>query len=581
GIAVLRQGRVSEAVDELETSYRDQPSARAALYLNEARMVQVRDSGADKTSPALRIMAPEPPARVAGTTVEIVGVARDDTYVRSVYAGGRRYPLRVARKEVEFSCPVNLDPGENLVAVRAKDIVGRTTTVSVSIYSDLDGPTISFDSPAGSRRIVRGVVYDPAGIKFVRINGVSARIIDKQDGGPVEFETDRVVTGRDASIHYECADALGNVTRGSIPPPDGGIGRRDVWRPRIINALWTGGSAPRPILAVQKAVVADDRPRVRFTNVLDGQRYFADSIIVGVDVFGASPVETVTMNGYPLDTIPGRRVQHLSRRVSLAHGPNEIAVVATDTKGRTTENRLTVERVLTAIETPANRLNVAVVGNIARGVNPATDAERAAIVTDFSSELKYRDRFTLLDRSLLPEVITEQTLSASLASMTDRLALGKMIPAELMFVTRSHRDSESIEIVLFAVSTETGVVVTRLDVAGRLAGPDDIETLARNLAEMAVQEFPRVQGDIRVLDPPAGFRSTLSRMDGVRKSMKCLVWRYGDEVIDPVTGKSMGRDIDTLGEAIISTVTDKYSVAELVKPNGKHVIKVGDHVITK
>jgi hypothetical protein len=103
-------------------------------------------------------------------------------------------------------------------------------------------------------------------------------------------------------------------------------------------------------------------------------------------------------------------------------------------------------------------------------------------------------RFTVVDRSLIHEVLREQELVAAMSNLKGRLTLGKLLPAEVMFAARVRKDPLSTEIVLEGVSTETGIrVMPRVDVAGP---SDQIRDLTETLGIRLAQEFPRVRGTV-------------------------------------------------------------------------------------
>jgi hypothetical protein len=83
---------------------------------------------------------------------------------------------------------------------------------------------------------------------------------------------------------------------------------------------------------------------------------------------------------------------------------------------------------------------------------------------------------------------------------------------------------------------------------------------------------------------PQDVVTTLSAVDRVRESMKCVLFRYGDEIVDPQTGAILGRESTLLGDALVRNVQSKMSTLErVVPPEGAQSDPVmeGDQVVTK
>lgn len=63
--------------------------------------------------------------------------------------------------------------------------------------------------------------------------------------------------------------------------------------------------------------------------------------------------------------------------------------------------------------------------------------------------------------------------------------------------------------------------------------------------------------------------------NGVKQGERLQVWRAGKEIRDPATGRVLTREDILLGEAVVSTVNDGFSIASY---KGTQAVKVGDIV---
>ncbi|NUM65845.1 hypothetical protein HUU39_11305 [candidate division KSB1 bacterium] len=93
------------------------------------------------------------------------------------------------------------------------------------------------------------------------------------------------------------------------------------------------------------------------------------------------------------------------------------------------------------------------------------------------------------------------------------------------------------------------------------------------------RDLPLVTGYV-IKTEPERLTLDLGRSLGVRKGMKCHVYREGAPIVHPVTNEVIGKAIDELCEAQITDVFDAYSLATVIKAKGG-VVKMSDRVVTK
>lgn len=598
GVTLFHQGRLDEAITELEVSLQQQYSARAAYFLNEARATRIKSQQADAAPPTAEILTPEsadPAARAVGAArTQLSGVAKDDTFVARISVNGVPCLVPVSAPEVPFSREIDLSPGDNEIRVEVEDLAGKVTVMPVKVYCDVDGPAVSFDKPVVLPGTVSGVAHDPAGVSALRIGGKTVPFAP----GTQEPVTFSVAFSREdlaPPLRYECEDAFGNVTSGVLPLDT--LIVSDTL-PEVLPAIssaafiplangleaWMVGGQLVALRAAPAVETAPRAPEVRFANLREGQKYLMPEIVVGLDVDAVNDIARVQLNGKDIQAIPGRKVQHLSRRVPLEPGSNALTAAAHDTAGLEGMAHVAVERQLTTVEDVGRRLRVAMLGNVWKGNSPMLEGEAQVILDELARELLYYKRFDPVDRSLLPTILAEQQLNAALGSKEERLALGKTVPADVMFIGKVRRDADTIEIILEGISTETSLFIARADVAGRANDLDQLKRLVKDLALRVVQEFPRVQGQVALVRNPNVFVSNLSAVHLIQESMKCLVFRYGQEIVDPTTGTSLGRDTEILAEGLVQQVDARKSTVGVTtreEPYASEAIEVGHYVITK
>ncbi len=586
GIVLYRQARLDEATAELELSLEQQYSARAAYYLNEARAALITSRALDTAAPTVEILSPASSSAVGQIDTELVGIARDDTFVASITINREPHLVDVSAKEIPFSHPITLRPGENEIHVAVTDLAGKTTTTLVRIESDVDGPAVSFDTPVVVPGVVTGAAYDPAGVVSLAVAGKPASLSSLVNGS-VSFSVTLARDELEPPLLYNCEDTYGNITQGQLPldmlvlsagpsgPTFASAATRVIAVGQNLNALILG----HRLVSLALAASDSDAPRLSW-DLRTGQQYFREEIVVSVSANAISPLRAVTLNDVPFTSVPGRTNGCFSRRVKLSVGENAFKAVAEDADGRVKSEEAVVERQLTEIEKLNRKLSVAFVDYVSEGTTPIPEGEGEFILNSLPGDLAQYERFTVVDRRLLRDVLAEHTLSAELGSREARLFLCEVIPAEVMFIARLRRDTVSLEIVLEGTSTETTeIVAPRVDVAGPY---EHLERLVQDLALRLVQKFPRVQAKVLDWEEPE-VTCKLTEADRVRESMKCVVFRYGKDIVDPDTGKSLGRKTKVLSEGLIRSVDKNFSIVEVIPQEGETVkpIEVGDYVVTK
>lgn len=587
GVSLYYLNDFAAAVDALERSYAQQPSARAACYLRLAREAM---SQGDTAAPVMELSLPDGLARVARRTIEIAVSAVDDSYISTITVDGRPVDWGTPAPQLQRTVSVAVQPGANLTTVQVTDVAGNVTESPIVFEGDFDGPVVSFSSPVSVPGTVEGVIADPAGIQGITIAGVEATLSAGTDGAAQFHVTlDREHLG--TAPRFVATDGLGNMSQGALPVDTLRVaelpsGLMLASAPTLVHlggnltALYLGNQ----LAAVAKVSEPEQGLMVRFTNLEQGQRYLMDEIVVDLEISAEAGIKSLTLNGAPVAVLPDRTRQRVSSRVALPkEGPLEISAVLEDSTGERRETRVTVERALTAVESLANRLSLAVLGNIWEGPNRGVEAEETFVADELSRLLYEQGRFNLLTRQQLPQVLTEQELAAAIGSRNGASPLRELIPAELMLVGLVRRDAGTIEIILQAISPETSQLMGYADVAGIAETKDALRALVADLALRFTQEFPRVQGQIVDTRRGGTLYSDLAKADRIRPRMKCVVFRQGAPILDPATGTELGRPADVLAEGWFDDVTDSLSSVHIgtqTTPDSP-AIEVLDFVITK
>jgi hypothetical protein len=103
--------------------------------------------------------------------------------------------------------------------------------------------------------------------------------------------------------------------------------------------------------------------------------------------------------------------------------------------------------------------------------------------------------------------------------------------------------------------------------------------MVSDLAEKVKKEFPILNGYVINV---SGTKVTLDigRSNGLKRGMKCHIYREGAPIVHPVTGKVIAREIEELCEVQVSEVFDVYANSFVVQTKGG-IPKIRDRIVTK
>lgn len=577
GIVLYHQNQFESSITQLERSLKQRYSARAAYYLNESRKRLLESSGADVSPPVITVEGAE--ETVAAMEWELAGAVQDDTFVSQITVNGLPVDIKVSDNRIAFRERVSLQPGQNDIEISAMDLLGKTASTHVPIIVDVEGPALSFDEPLTLPGTLRGAAIDRTGVKAFRVGRKEASL-STDNKGITTFSLDISPQEMTTPLTYECEDVLGNMTWGELQtsvlqqPNTASI---VPFGSRLLNMLASGLSMVLGVTPDSGGAVT-----VSLSNLQEGQQYFMHEIVVAMEIRATTVLETVRLNDEAIPIVPGRDNVHLSRRVRLEEGENVIRAAASDSNGRKGEDSTTVLRSPTEIEMTKGKLALAFLGNVSELKNPGLTQDTEYILSQLSAERTVQKRFTLVDRDLIKNILSELELSSALSSKSNKLQLCKMVPADVMLAACIRRDQESIEIVLEGTSTETGVrVAPRVDVAGPYK---EMDRLIEDLGVRLAQEFPRVHGTVLDWSAPE-VTCDLKESQGLRESLKCLVYRK-EPVKDLNTGAVLGDKHIILGEGLVNGVAPQFCTIEMkpaeeAQTSAELPIEVGQYVVTK
>jgi hypothetical protein len=191
-------------------------------------------------------------------------------------------------------------------------------------------------------------------------------------------------------------------------------------------------------------------------------------------------------------------------------------------------------------------------------------------------------RFQLVERERLDAVLLEKLLSSTVPVDQDVAAknLGKIAAAEGVVVCTVIETRQALEVAARFVDVESNVIMAVVDVYGEDPELRDIRTLMDGMAWKFQQKFPLVQGMVMQRN---GKHVLVDRGEkhALQKYMKAIVFREGNVLVHPGTGRPLQTPAVPLGEARVEAVAAETAQATLLQGEQSHDVKAFDQFITK
>jgi hypothetical protein len=592
GIVYYRLDRYPEAIHELETSLATVDNAKAKFYLNRARKSLLQQTGRDTVPPRIVLTSPADGLLTNRFTVTVAGRAEDDTYVSAVTINGRSQFVELAEPRLPFTQEIALHDGANIVDVAAVDLLGQQVHQRLTVRLDRHGPLVSLDrvevvgTPPQQRVQIEGWLADSSQVAHFVVAG---RQMPLRVGTEWEFRLEVPVAADAEALPFEVEDAAGNVTRGEIaltPPASGPIREGKVPFPLPLLLPRWASLAPGTVISDLVALPATpirtaqrrDRypPVIKLRGLADRETVYDDVIYLEVQVTDASAITAFSVNGESLWRRHGKQL-FFSQLVPLQPGENTIVLEAVDEVGNTAQHPVVVTREARQVQQVGSRLRVSLLPFAKNG-----SASRLAesVYDNLFNVLVNQRRFDFVERQHLEAILQEHKLSQTvLVDPATAARTGKLMAAEGMLIGTVTETPQSLEVFARFVDVETSVVLAALDVYGEDLTLQSLRTLIEGIGWKLQRDLPLVEG---VVINRAGqiLLTDLTASHGIKRYMKLIVFRAGEDLMRPPTGRLLKKDT-ILGEARITAVSADLSEATLLQAVQAGDVQELDQVITK
>lgn len=586
GVACYHLGRLDEAESYLQSSIGQVDTARAHFYLDEVKKAQIaRGDLNDAQDPAVTASLADG-AVVATPNVPLEIAAVDDTGVYAVKVNGRVLHQRGSAEKVTFEDELTLVEGAHQLEIIADDLAGKETAEAVTVNVDLTGPTVAVFEPGpdavtqSERLTLRGAAVDRSGVASVRL--ADAVLAESAGDNRLAFAAEVPLANGENTFVLVARDAAGNETYSMVSVYRGNprSAAAALWREqRLRGPVRTAAAGTERIVQILTSLTGapeDEAIRIELRFPEPEQEYHKSHLPVKGTVYAKAAVSTLDINGQAIDIVPAEgqtdgQSQSFDRRVPLQIGDNLIKVAAADAEGHQAAVEVPLKAAYVAVEAPESRMAVAVLG-----FGGAADAAlRESLRAQTETQVFETERFNVLDRIHLQDLLQEQELSAALGDPERALQLGKVVPANVFLVAEVIERGDEAEVYARAVDTETLRVVQTLDTHVPNKNDRDAVAFACDaLAQRLKETFPRVSGEVLKVQGDKVLPNYTVE-DGVREGMYILIVHQEEPFVDDATGEVlMEGEVTILGRARLTRVSDKASLAELVTGEGEQALAV-------
>lgn len=587
GVAYYGLGRYEEAQRELETSLSQADTGKAKYYLNEVRRALLQKADTATAPPKVTVASVSEGQVTNSFKMRVEGQVEDDSYAHKVAVNDEPMFVELSAKKLPFAKEIKLKKGLNEIKIKSTDLLGKVTEKKVKVFGDFEGPMLNVRNYTDGQRVahdkivLNGSLADATGITRLQVN---EQVLAYNKERQLEYTVTVQLREGTNKIMLAATDVSGNTTSGQmnlVYVPRLARGRQPVspQREPILVALQGSGildTGQSLFAAAQQQMGANFRLSLK--DLTEKQTVYYETIYIDGSVTGINEIKTITINGSPLFIMPGRNV-FFNQLVELTEGENKLTIEARDSSGNAASKTITIVREVPKVHQIGARMSLAIMPFEKAGeLSSIADVIYDNLVSSFADQ----NRFNIVSRGAeLETVLKELKLSQTeLVDKAKAVQVGRMVQAEGILMGTIRETKDAIEIYARLVNTETSALFDARDVYGQDKSLPQIQYLTGGLALKFKHSFPLLEGMVVKVSGKEIY-ADFGSAQKIRKDMKFIVFREGEKIVHPVTGKVLGSDSTELGVATVVSVLDDMSIGKLVADFDPKNIKVKDLIVTK
>ncbi len=596
GVVYYHMGKYEDAEKELEISLTTADTGKAKHYLNMVRKVLLEASNADKAPPTINLVTVAGGEITNHLKLKLEGEVEDDSYAHKIAINEDAVFIELSAKKLPFSKEIKLKKGINEIKIKTLDLLGKVAEKKVKVTADFEGPAFKinnfFDGQAVAdhKVVLNGALADATGITSLKIND---QVIAYNKEREVEFAVAVALTEGQNQIQLAATDIAGNTTSGKLnltyvpglarhkrffEDTPGEMLKRKEPILLALSGTVISDAGQNILLSAAKPAKPGAAFRLNFNDLTDTQTVYYNTMFIDGSATGANEIKSVTINGTPLLVLPGRTI-YFNQLMELREGENKITIEVFDVAGNTAAKTVTIVYKVQEVHQLGSRISLAVMPFDSKG---DLSLSRGLVYDNLINAFIEQNRFNIVTRGdELETVLREQKLSQTdLVDKNTAIRVGKLVAAEGILMGTVHETTDAIEIYARFVNTETSSIMEAKDVYGQDKSLSNIQYLTNGLALKLKHAFPLIEGMVIMVKGKSIF-ADFGSFQRVKKEMKFIVFKLGETIVHPVTGKVLGRETEELGVATVVNVFEDMSIGELVAGFDIGNVNVKDLIITK
>ena len=530
GIARFNQGHPTEALELLNTSMQQEPSARAKYYIN-----RIYEALALSSAPSPEIVLPQLPEWTMESTFSLNGVAVGSNHISSLTIGKTSEFIELVAPRYAFSKELSLKEGPNRIRIAATDTSGKQTITQLTLTADWTAPEILMERK-GPNLVLH--CRDLLGLRQLQLNGTPivptgnehTLIYPAQSAVPLELTaTDRA--GNRTAL-YLSAKELRVIAQAGAPAPP------------VLEMIHAGQTLTQFVPEYELDIRAQD-----------------DTALKAIELNGKNLLSR------PSPLFRGRQ------RLWLEPGTNCFTLTAVDFDENRTEQQL---RVIYREPEYVDRIyRLSVVTSPLGGKIPDPGfAQRVNHLMQQELTLP-PERFHLLaGETDLQLTQREQELSSGqLVDPRAMLRQGRKREADLILISRVLSDSPGQTIYTQVLDAETGKELFVEDIY--MEHPEQLPHQLAGLVMKVEQRFPLIKAHLQSLENQLGI--TAGAANGAQEGMRFMVIRSKGSFEEGRIIRNGTRPV----EVVVSEVENRNATVILPRKYSNTLIQSGDFVFAR
>lgn len=277
-------------------------------------------------------------------------------------------------------------------------------------------------------------------------------------------------------------------------------------------------------------------------------------------------VTALEINGVDILKRAGKTV-YFSQVFDLAEKDNVFLVTCRDASGKEARKTIALHREIPEIHQTDSRMSMTVLPFRGK-IESAMDFETMLLKHLFDGR-----RFNI--REGVPSFDGTRSRALNSAAVAKSMAVDAVVSGDLVV------NDSGVEIKARVIDADTADILTMEDAFSESASREAVRKLCQGLSLKIEDALPLVEGMV-VLAEADEIYVDIGAKDRLKKSMELIVYKQGEPIVHPITGKVMKTAATkTMAQAKVVSVEDRLSVARVADRTPGGVIEPTFRVITR